>query len=73
MKKVENNKLKKVIKKNLKPYITIDQKFIKFDDIEIEKYNFITIKTKTNDIDINKIVVSNELSFGKKVFKYFLV
>ena len=44
-----------------------------FGNIEIEKQKFhqhkrpITIKR----IDINKIVVSNKVSFGKKGFKYF--
>ena len=45
-----------------------------FGNIEIEKQKFhqhkrpITIKR----IDINKIVVSNKVSFGKKGFKYFI-
>ena len=44
------------------------EKVIKFSDIEIQKQKFhqhrepISIKT----IDINKIVVSNKVSFGKK-------
>ena len=44
------------------------EKVIKFSDIEIQKQKFhqhqepISIKT----IDINKIVVSNKASFGKK-------
>ena len=44
---------------------------IKFGDIEIKKQKFhhhkrpISIKNK----DINKIVVSNKVSFGKKSFK----
>ena len=47
---------------------------IKFGDIEIKKQKFywyerpISIK----DIDINKIVASNKVSFGKKGFKYFI-
>ena len=49
------------------------EKIIKFGDTEIQKQKFhqykepISIKT----IDINTIVVSNKVSFGKKVFKYF--
>ena len=44
------------------------KKVIKFDDIEIQKQRFpqhkepISIKS----IDINKTVVSNKVSFGKK-------
>ena len=47
---------------------------MKFSDIEIQKQNFhqheepIFIK----NININKIVVSNKVSFGKKGFKYFI-
>ena len=47
---------------------------IKFGDIEIKKQKFywyerpISIK----DIDINKIVASKKVSFGKKGFKYFI-
>ena len=50
------------------------EKVKKFDDIEIKKQKFhkhkepISIKI----IDINKIVVFNEVSFGKKRFKYFI-
>ena len=49
-------------------------KKIKFDDIEIKKYKFhqhnrrISIDT----IDVNKIVVSNKISFGKNDFKYLI-
>ena len=47
---------------------------MKFSDIEIQKQKFhqhngpIFIK----NININKIVVSNKVSFGKKGFKYFI-
>ena len=50
------------------------EKVKKFDDIEIKKQKFhqhkepISIKI----IDINKIVVFSEVSFGKKRFKYFI-
>ena len=50
------------------------EKIIKFGDIEIQKQKFrqhkapISIKNR----DINKIVVSNKVSFGKKAFKYFI-
>ena len=44
----------------------MDKKIIKFDDTETEEYILI------NDVDINKIVVSNKLPFGKQDFKYFI-
>ena len=49
------------------------RKVIKCGDIEIKKETFhqhkrpISIKS----VDINKIVVSNKVPFGKKGFKYF--
>ena len=54
-------------------YINMEE-IIKFGDIEIEKQKFhqykepILIKNR----DINKIIVSNEVSFGKKRCKYFI-
>ena len=60
----------KVFKAVIKMEITI----MKFSDIEIQKQKFdqhngpIFIK----NININKIVVSNKVSFGKKGFKYFI-
>ena len=49
------------------------KKIIKFGDIEIEKKKFHQYKSplSINNIDINKIVVSNKVSFGKNDFKYF--
>ena len=50
------------------------EKIIKFVDIEIQKQIFhqnkgpISIKA----IDINKMVVSNRVPFGKTGFKYFV-
>ena len=43
------------------------KKLTKFDDTEIEEYKFHQHKSPIliNDIDINKIVVSNKLHFGK--------
>ena len=52
----------------------MDKITIKFGDIEIEKQTFhqykgpISMKT----IDIDAKVVSNNVSFGKKGFKYFI-
>ena len=50
----------------------MDKKVIKFGDTEIEKHEFHQHKSPIlrNNIDINKIVVSNKVSFGKKGFKY---
>ena len=54
-------------------YIKMEE-IIKFGDIEIEKQKFhqykepILIKNR----DINKIIVSNEVFFGKKKCKYFI-
>ena len=47
---------------------------MKFDDTEIEEYEFHQHESpiSINDIDINEIVVSNKLSFGKQDFKYFI-
>ena len=47
---------------------------IKFDDTEIEEFEFHQYKNPIliNDIDINKILVSNKLPFGKHDFKYFI-
>ena len=47
---------------------------MKFDDTEIEEYDFHRFKNpiSINDIDINKIVVFNKLPFHKQDFKYFI-
>ena len=47
---------------------------IKFGDTEIEKQKFHQNKRPMSikNIDINLIVVSNKISFGKKGFKYFI-
>ena len=52
----------------------MDKKIIKFDDTEIEEYKFHQYKSPIlrNDLNINKIVVSNKLHFGKQNFKYFI-
>ena len=52
----------------------MEKTIIKTGDIEIKKQKFhkhrrpISIK----NIDINKIVISNKVSFGKNGFKYFI-
>ena len=52
----------------------MDKKVIKFDDTEIEEYKYHQNKSpiSINNVDINKIVVSNKLHFGKQDFKYFI-
>ena len=61
----------KKYKKVLKPYIKMNKKIIRFDDTEIEKHKFHQHKSSflIDNIDINNIVVSNKVSFGKKDFK----
>ena len=52
----------------------MDNKIIKFDDTEIQEYEFHQYKSpiSINNIDINKIVVSNKFPFDEKDFKYFI-
>ena len=52
----------------------MDKTIIKFDDTEVEKYKFRQHKSPflIDNIDINKILVSNKVSFGKKNFEYFV-
>ena len=52
----------------------MDKKIIKFDDNEIEKYKFYQHKSRflIDSIDINKIVTSNKVSFGKKDLIYLI-
>ena len=71
---MENYKLKKLLKKtNLRLYVKMDKKVIKFNDTVIEKYKFHQHKNHIliNNIDNNKIVVSNQISFGTNFFKIF--
>ena len=53
----------------------MDKKIIKFDDTEIEEYEFHQHKSPIliRDIDINEIVVSNKHPFRKQDFKFFFV
>ena len=52
----------------------MDKKIVKFDDTEIEEYQFHQYKSpiSINNIDINKILVSKKFPFGKQVLKYFI-
>ena len=47
---------------------------VKSGDIEIKQQKFHQHKgpISIKNIDVNKIVVSNKVSFGKKAFKYFI-
>ena len=53
----------------------MDKKNIKFDDTETEEYKFhqYKIPISINNIDINKLVVSNKFPLGKHDFKCFSV
>ena len=57
----------------LKVYIKVEKAVIKFGDIEIKKQKFYQNKRPISikSIDINKTVVSNKASFGKKGFLIF--
>ena len=49
-------------------------KVIRFDDTKTPKQKFLQHKRPISikNVDIDKIVVSNKLAFGKKGFKYFI-
>ena len=53
----------------------MDKKITKFDDSGIKGFEFHQYKSPIliNNIDINKMEVSNKLPFSKKDFKYFIV
>ena len=57
----------------MKVYIKMGEKSIKFVDIKIEKQKFHQYKRPISitNIDINKIIISNKISFGKKSFEIF--
>ena len=52
----------------------MEKTVIELGDIEMEKQIFHQHKRPISikDININKIVISNKVSFGKKGFKYFI-
>ena len=52
----------------------MDKKNIELDDTAIEDYEFQYYESpiSISDININKIIVSNKLLFGKQDFKYFI-
>ena len=59
----------------LKVYIQMKKKtIIKFGDTEIKNHKFhqYSKTISIENIDIDKIVVSNKVSFGKNGFRYFI-
>ena len=52
----------------------MDKKIINFGDTDIQKYKFHQHKSPIliNNIDVNKIVVFNKVSFDKKGLKYYI-
>ena len=50
------------------------KEILTFRVIEIENKNFYYNKTSTflKDVDIEKVLVSNKISFGEKTYKYFI-
>ena len=50
------------------------KKILTFRDIEIEKKSFTAIRLifYLKDVDIEKALVSNKISFGEKKYKYFI-
>ena len=53
----------------------MDKEILTFGNIEIEKNKFYHNKTPIflKDVDIEKVLVSNKISFGQKNYKYLLV
>ena len=53
----------------------MEKKIIKFNDTGIEKYKFHQYKSPIliNELNINKVVVSNRFPFGKRDFNILLV
>ena len=70
MKKLENYKLKQNTK-ILKLYKNLKKTVITFGRIKIQKQKFEQHKRTTSieNVEIDKIVVSNKVSFGKQGFK----
>ena len=63
------------IQKFLKACIKMEKASINFGDIEIQKQKFLQHKGRISikNIDINKVVITNMVSFGKKKeFAYFI-
>ena len=60
--------------KNLFSYVKMGKDILMFGNIEIEKKKFYCQKTPVplKDVDIEKALVSNKISFGEKNYKYFI-
>ena len=60
--------------KNLLSRIKIGKEIVTFGNIEIEKTIFYLNRTPTfpKDVDIEKVLVSNKISFGEKNCNYFI-
>ena len=58
----------------MKACIKVEKSVIKFGDLEIEKQKFHQHKRHISikNIDIDKTVVSNKVSFGKNGFRYLI-
>ena len=52
----------------------MDKEILMFGNIEIEKINFTVMRLLLflGDVDIEKILVSNKISFGENNYKYFI-
>ena len=50
------------------------KEILTFGDTEIEKNKFYRLKTSIllGDVDVEKVLVSNNIPFGEKVYKYFI-
>ena len=59
---------------NLISYIKIDKEILTFGNTEIEKSKFHRHKTSIHlgDVDVEKVLVSDNISFGEKNYKYFI-
>ena len=60
--------------KNFISYIKMGKKILTFGDIEIEKTEFYRNKIliPLTDVDIEKVLTSNKISFCEKNYKYFI-
>ena len=58
--------------KNLFSYIKLGKEILTFDIIEIEKIFFYGNKTPMFWGDIEKVLLSNKISFDEKGYKYFI-
>ena len=44
----------------------MDKQVLTFGDVEIEKKNY------CNKVDIEKVIISNKVYFGEKIYKYLI-